>query len=277
MVLLSFFAGSCGGAPDNIPYEPDTPAPAAHKGLFVSEHGTMFFDGDGSSVSYVFDEELAGLTGLPAGEQKAAYVFLSGVLPPHGSMPVRYDVSHEMQITVEEQSAVIDIGLASEDGKSASSGTGIVTPTRIPMLFQDDSFFSVVFQKELLNVEQFFFAESNGSDYDMSVLYKLDKEDGICIAEVKPEGVKEKKTLTTAVGDDFVESLESILTDHRIESWNGYQESEEVLDGAGFSLHVILTDGTQIDASGYMAWPDGYSSFSEELHRLFCDLYEKKR
>ena len=149
VLVLLITCTACGWEPDNIPYEPDTPEPAPHDGLFVSEHGTMTFSGDGESVVIDFDEELAELVGLPAGEQEGTYVFLSGDLPPHGSMPSRYDVAHELQITVGEQSAVIDVGLAAEDGKTAASGTGIVTPARIPMLFHNDSFFSVVFQKEI--------------------------------------------------------------------------------------------------------------------------------
>lgn len=137
-----------GPKPDNFPYEPDTPAPDPHDGAFVSEHGSLRFFGDGERIRYEFDEELAEWTGLPAGEQEGTYVFLSGNLPPHGSFPVRYDVAHEMQITVGESSAVIDLGIAAEDGGSAASGVGIVTPERIPMLFQGDGFFSVLFQKE---------------------------------------------------------------------------------------------------------------------------------
>ena len=142
--------GSQGGEEilDNYPYEPDTPAPDAHEGVFVSEHGTMTFPGDGESVVIDFDGALAALTGLPEGEHEASYVFLSGNLPPHGSFPVRYDTAHELQLTVDGQSAVIDMGLAAEDGSAASVGVDMVTPERIPMLFSEEEFFSVIFLKE---------------------------------------------------------------------------------------------------------------------------------
>ena len=134
---------------DNYPYEPDTPVPDPHEGTFVSEHGTMVFNGDGESLVFDFDEELAELSGLPAGEQKGTYVFLSGDLPPHGSVDVRYDIAHEWRISLEDSSAVIDLGLASQDGSTAQVGVDIVTDTRIPMLFQKDGkFFSVIFEKE---------------------------------------------------------------------------------------------------------------------------------
>lgn len=135
--------------PGNYPYKPDTPAPAAHDGTFVSEHGSLRFSGDGKSVTTDFDEAFSGWTGLLQGEQTGTYVFLSGNLPPNGSFPVRYDIAHEMELTIGEKSVVIDMGIASEDGKTGHVGVNVVTPERIPMLFSgEDGFFSVVFQKE---------------------------------------------------------------------------------------------------------------------------------
>ena len=135
--------------PGNYPYEPDTPAPAAHNGLFVSEHGTMTFSGDGEKFVIDFDAELADRTGLPEGKHEGTYAFLSGNLPPNGSFPVRYDIAHEMRITAGEQSAVIDMGLAAEDGKSGHVGVNVVTPERIPMLFSEDGrFFQILFEKK---------------------------------------------------------------------------------------------------------------------------------
>ena len=133
----------------NYPYEPDTPAPTAHEGTFVSDHGKMVFDGDGESIVIDFDDELSEWTGLPAGEHEGKYAFLSGNLPPNGSFPIRYDAAHEMQITVNGTSAVMDAGIASEDGSSGQVGVNVVKPESIPLLFDDgDKFFSVVFVKE---------------------------------------------------------------------------------------------------------------------------------
>ena len=106
------------------------------------------FFGDGSRIAYDFDEQLAEWTGLPAGEQEGTYVFLSGNLPPHGSLPVRYDTAHELEITVGETSVVIEVGLAADDGRTATVGVGVVTPDRIPLLFSEEDFFTVEFLKE---------------------------------------------------------------------------------------------------------------------------------
>lgn len=145
----------CGGChvrvpePENRPYEPDTPVPAPHDGVFRSEHGWMRFNGDGGSIAIGVDAELAALTGLPEGERKGTYEFLSGELPPHGSMPVRYDVAHELRIAAGGKSAVVQLGLVSEDGKSCQSGTGTVTETRIPVVADADGRFrGILFLKE---------------------------------------------------------------------------------------------------------------------------------
>ena len=74
---------------------------------------------------YTDVSELAKLTGLPQGEHKATYVFLSGELPPNGSVPVRYDVAHELRISVGMRSAVIEMGLAAADGVLVRKLVGI--------------------------------------------------------------------------------------------------------------------------------------------------------
>lgn len=136
--------------PGNYPYEPDTPAPDPHMGTFVSEHGTMTFDGGGLIVDIDFDEELTALTGLPTGQCRAEYLFLSGNLPPNGSVPVRYDVAHEMSLNVLSAETVIQLGIAAEDGSTATVGVGMVTPERIPLLFRDGDgkWFTIMFNKK---------------------------------------------------------------------------------------------------------------------------------
>ena len=117
----------------NYPYEPDSPAPAPHKGYFASEHGTMSFNGDGESVTIDFDKPLAAAVGLPAGEQKATYAFKSGDLPPHGKIPIRYDVAMYLSITAGSQYADIAVGIVSEDGIK-STGTNCTTEDRITFI-----------------------------------------------------------------------------------------------------------------------------------------------
>ena len=135
----------------NIPYEPDTPAPASHDGIFVCEHGEMVFNGDGHSITIKFDEELSSLIGMPSKEINGEYAFMSGFLPPNGNTNVRYDVAHELWIMSNDtgDNYHIELGIASSDGKSATSGTDTVTPNRIPLLFTvDNKNVSYIFEKK---------------------------------------------------------------------------------------------------------------------------------
>ena len=127
----------------NYPYEPDTPAPAPHEGTFVSDCGTMTFNGDGERVTIDFDEALAEWLGLPAGEQEATYQFFSGDLPPHGHVMVRYDAAMDFELTVgegdDQKRVMIEVGKY-EDGHYYT-GTNCVTADRITFFVDtaDDS------------------------------------------------------------------------------------------------------------------------------------------
>ena len=156
MSLIILLLLCCCRGPDhdgNFPYEPDTPAPDPHEGVFVSEWGKMVFNGDGESITITVGPELAKLFAIPEGEYSGKYVFLSGDLPPNGSFPIRYDVAHELQLDLdvdgEAYSKVFDVGIAADDGSSGTVGVDVVTPERIPLLFRDDShFYDVIFIKE---------------------------------------------------------------------------------------------------------------------------------
>ena len=63
------------GCATEQPPPADTPEPPAHIGTFVSEYGSMTFNGDGESVVIDFQPELADATELPSGTAEGQYVF----------------------------------------------------------------------------------------------------------------------------------------------------------------------------------------------------------
>ena len=63
------------GCATEQPPAADSPEPPAHSGKFVSEYGSMTFNGDGESVTIDFLPELAEATGLPTGAANGQYVF----------------------------------------------------------------------------------------------------------------------------------------------------------------------------------------------------------
>ena len=143
--------GGLGGRPENLPYEPDTPAPPPHDGVFVSEAGTMTFNGDGKSIVVDFAPALAERTGVPEGPQEGRYVFVQD-LPPYGSVDVRYDTAHELELFLgpEDDPLYIrlELGYASEDGSTAAIYIGAVTEDTIPLLLKNDKWETVLFQKQ---------------------------------------------------------------------------------------------------------------------------------
>lgn len=78
------------------PPSADTSEPPAHTGTFVSEYGSMTFNGDGESVVIDFQPELADAAGLPSGTAEGQYVFTfqNGMY--------RYDKADSFELTIGE-------------------------------------------------------------------------------------------------------------------------------------------------------------------------------
>ena len=72
--LLLLGLAACGG--QDLPPTDGSPEPPVLSGVFVSEYGTLTFNGDGHSVTLDLSDELSEAAGLPAGRQEGSYVFL---------------------------------------------------------------------------------------------------------------------------------------------------------------------------------------------------------
>ena len=75
VILIAAAIALLTGCATEQPPPADSPEPPAHSGKFVSEYGSMTFNGDGESVIIDFQQELADATGLPAGAAEGQYVF----------------------------------------------------------------------------------------------------------------------------------------------------------------------------------------------------------
>lgn len=71
-VLMLFCLCAC---KTEEPPKEETPVPPAHSGTFVSEYGTLEFNGDGESVKVSITPELADAAGLPESEFDGTYAF----------------------------------------------------------------------------------------------------------------------------------------------------------------------------------------------------------
>ena len=134
--------GCSGNGNENFPYEPDTPAPAAHQGTFSCEYGTLTFFGDGKNVTADLDNSTGIFGELLSGRLEGTYRFVSD-LPPHGRVDVRYDTAHGLELTLNKDRAqhalYWNLGYLSEDGKTAIICIGAVTEELIPVVFETDA------------------------------------------------------------------------------------------------------------------------------------------
>ena len=90
---------------DGPPKDPGTPPPMAHSGVYVSDHGSMTFNGDGKTVVVDFDAALAELSGLPEGSCEGVYAFMVNT-PPH-YYENRYDRASDLDIRIDEDGNTI--------------------------------------------------------------------------------------------------------------------------------------------------------------------------
>lgn len=105
----------------------DLPHVEPHNGLFVSDHGTMTFNGDGESVTVNFDKEFAEDTGLPEGEYEAKYYFYCPAAPV--GWVCEYNEAHELHFIIDEEDYTVDVGVV--NGDNYSTGVNCTTADRI--------------------------------------------------------------------------------------------------------------------------------------------------
>lgn len=54
-----------------------------------------------------------------------------------------------------------------------------------------------------------------------------------------------------------------------IKKWADFHGHDpQVLDGTGMSFKAVLADGTEVNADGINSFPEGFSAFAQELHKL---------
>ncbi len=92
LIFCLLFAG-CGPKSYDGPPDPGTPAPPPHEGSFISEYGTMTFNGDGETVYIDFSPEYLEVLESPPNEETYSYAFTW-----YSFGECRYDVATEFNI-----------------------------------------------------------------------------------------------------------------------------------------------------------------------------------
>lgn len=76
MTLLAGLLLLCACQRYDGPPKDEGPLPSAHDGTYVSDYGSLRFNGDGESIELEVSDELAQAIGLPRGKISGSYAFL---------------------------------------------------------------------------------------------------------------------------------------------------------------------------------------------------------
>ena len=129
--------------------------------------------------------------------------------------------------------------------------------------------------KEIRDIRKFRFTYSCGMQMTDQVAYTLEKTGEGYTATVKPQGIDPEQPLSVAVDEAFVQEVEELLRKNRVEKWYGFNKrARNIMDGIGFTLYVTMENGTEVDAVGYMRWPEHYGAVEGGLDSLFMGLWE---
>ena len=112
LILLSAIVLT--GCGRDLPPGDGTDPPPALDGTYVSEHGSLTFNGDGRSVTLEIGEELAASSGLPEGTSEGTYVFL------FRNEECRYDKAEMFRITIGEEQYRFRNDLSAADEKTVA-------------------------------------------------------------------------------------------------------------------------------------------------------------
>ena len=83
----------------------------------------------------------------------------------------------------------------------------------------------------------------------------------------------EEELYPVQVDQGWVDTLNSFITQYGMMGWNGFSGSATgLLDGTQFYVEFTLSDGTNVRASGYGDFPDGYGGASQAIDAHFLQL-----
>lgn len=128
---------------------------------------------------------------------------------------------------------------------------------------------------ELNNIKSMKFSYSTGNMINAYVRYNIDYKDYKYIATIKPNNISEEEAKEIEIDKNTLENIVNVLNKYKVYHWNNFHKNDKrVLDGNSFSFTLSTTDGKDIDASGYMMWPENYRNVRDELDAIFNNLYK---
>lgn len=127
---------------------------------------------------------------------------------------------------------------------------------------------------ETQEIKEISFGAHGMSIPEISGLTLTRSDEGTCVRLEIWNEYEYEQTEDAALMDQACELLKT----YRVDTWNGFHGSNSmVLDGGGFSIRVVLQDGTVISASGTNSYPPDYGSVASGLMELVEPVRKKWR
>ena len=103
-----------------------------------------------------------------------------------------------------------------------------------------------------------------GMSMDQIFSYAVYEQDGRMLADFDLYCRYEIEGVALDAAD--VEALRALIDACNLWSWNGFKRSNSyVLDGESFGLRAAFADGTELNAWGSNAWPEGYGAGAQAI------------
>ena len=126
--------------------------------------------------------------------------------------------------------------------------------------------------KEIKNLH---YSSFGGSRVYSGEIYELTCDDE-CTIKIKLDGEPYEKAKTYSFSDEQVEELIDLFNEYEVWRWNGFNEHDsDVMDGSSFYFTLNIQDGKEIEASGYMMYPENYGEVIEEMLRIIDEGKEE--
>ncbi len=153
----------------------------------------------------------------------------------------------------------------------------IVAVTIIALMAAFAVAFNFVFEKEQVNYNGLTEVgiRHTGTMIPNGDEYKLSLQDGVWVASYNKIEWFEDNIQEKSVDEVFVNEIKRILSDNKVHKWDGFNKKNEfVTDGEKFIFYMCFSDGTKIEASGYMVYPKNFDSVFGAFKEKYTLLFE---
>ncbi len=108
-------------------------------------------------------------------------------------------------------------------------------------------------------IESFEYEYGGGTAYKNYKIYVIDGK-----TYISSNGVNQM--MEKEIDNSVLNDISKIVRENEIDKWDGFNERDEnIMDGNSFSLKIKYADGEEINAYGYMKYPENYRTGHNKL------------